>query len=76
MAKNEAQSSGEFEPENKVLENKDIGGIDSEDFYYNGTQLFEDAHFYPSIKDFEGNSEINLNISFGKQANRLFQLFS
>ena len=45
MAENEAWSSGEFELENEVLENEDIGEIDSEDFYYNETQLFEDAHF-------------------------------
>ena len=37
MAENEAWSSGESEPENKVLENEDIGEIDSEDFYYNET---------------------------------------
>ena len=63
MKKNEAWSSGESEPENEVLENEDIGEINSEDFYYNETQLFEDAHFYPSIKDFESSSEINPNIS-------------
>ena len=64
MADNEAWSSGESEPENEVLENEDIGEIDSKDFYYNETQLFEDAHFYPPIKYFEGSSEINPNISF------------
>ena len=64
MAKNEAWSSGKSETENEVLENEDIGEIDSEDFYYNETQLFGDAHFYPSIKDFEDSSEINPNISF------------
>ena len=64
MAENEAWSSGESEPEIEVLENEDIGEIDSEDFYYNETQLFKDAHFYPSIKDFEGNSKINPNIPF------------
>ena len=35
MAENEAWSSGESE-----LENEDIREIDSEDFYYNETQLF------------------------------------
>ena len=40
MAENEAWRSRESEPENE-----DIGEIDSEDFYYNETQLFEDAHF-------------------------------
>ena len=64
IAENKAWSSGESEPENEVLENEDIGEIDLEDFYYNEIQLFEDAHFYPSIKDFEGSSEINPNISF------------
>ena len=64
MAENEAWSSGESEPENKVLENEEIDEIDSEEFYFNETQLFEDAHFYPSIKDFEGSSKINPNISF------------
>ena len=64
MAENEAWSSGESEPENEVLENKDIGEIDSEVFYNNATQLFENTHFCPSIKDFEGSSEINPNISF------------
>ena len=64
VAENEAWSRGESEPENEVLENEDIGEIDSEDFYYNETQLSEDADFYPSIKDFEGSSEINPNISF------------
>ena len=59
MAENKAWSSGESEPENE-----DIGEINSEDFYYNEAQLFEDTHFYPSIKDFEGSSEINPNISF------------
>ena len=64
MAENEAGSSGESEPENEVLENEDIGEIDSEDFHYNKTQLFEDANFYPSIKDIEGSSEIKPNIPF------------
>ena len=64
MAGNEAGSSGESKPENEALENEDIGEIDSEGFHYNETQLFEDAHFYPSIKDFEGSSEINPYISF------------
>ena len=59
MAENEAWSSGESEPENE-----DIGEIDVEDFYYNKTQLFGGVHFYPSIKDFEGSSEINPYISF------------
>ena len=66
MAKTEAWSSGESKPENEVLENEDIGEINSEDFYYNETQLFEDAHFYQSIKDFEGSSEINPNNSFSR----------
>ena len=64
MAENEAWSSGESELKTEVLGNEDIGEIDSEDSYYNETQLFEDAHFHPSIKDFEGSSEINSNISF------------
>ena len=59
MAENEAWCSGESEPENE-----DIGEIDVEDFYYNKTQLFGGVHFYPSIKDFEGSSEINPYISF------------
>ena len=76
MAENEAWSSGESEPENKVLENEDIGEIDSEDFYYNETQLFDDGHFYPSIKDFEGCSEINPNTSFsGNMPNDHFNYF-
>ena len=45
MAENKVLSSGVSEPENEVLENEDIGEIDSKDFYYNETQLFEDAHF-------------------------------
>ena len=49
MAENEAWSSGESVPENEVLENDDIGEIDSKDFYYNETQLFEDAHFYENL---------------------------
>ena len=64
MAENETWSSGESEPGNEALENEDIDEIDSGDFYYNKTQLFEDAHFYPSIKDLEGSSEINPNNSF------------
>lgn len=64
MAENGAWSSGESEPENEILENEDIGEIELEDFYYNEPQLFDDAHFYPSIKDFEGSSEINPDISF------------
>ena len=28
--------------------------------------MFEDAHFYTSIKDFEGSSEVNPNISFSR----------
>lgn len=46
------------------MENEDISEIYLEDFYNSATQLFEDAHFYPSIKDFEGTSEINPNIDF------------
>ena len=64
IAEIDAWSSGESEPENEVLENEDIGEIDLEDFYYNETQLFEDAHLYPSITDFKVSSEINRNISF------------
>ena len=64
MAENEAWSSGESEPENEVLENEGMGEIDSEDFYFTKTQLFEEAHFHPSIKDFERCSKINPNISF------------
>ena len=59
MAENTAWSSGE-----SGTENEDMGEIDSEDFYYNETQLCEDAHFYSSTKDFEGSSEINPNFSF------------
>ena len=47
IAQNKASSSGESEPENE-----DIGGIDSEDFYHDETQLFEDVLFYPSIKKY------------------------
>ena len=67
IAENEAWSSGESEPENE-----DIDEIDSGDFYYNETQLFEDAHFYLSIKDFEGSSKINRNISFSGYCSSLF----
>ena len=52
MAENGTWSSGEYKPENEVLENEDIGEINSEDFCYNETQLFEDAYFCSSIKDF------------------------
>ena len=64
IAENEAWSSVKSETENEVLENKEISEIDSEEIYYNETQLYEDAYFHPSIKDFEGSSEINTNITF------------
>ena len=57
MAENEAWSSVESEPENKLLEN-----------------LFEDAHFYLSIKDFKGSFGINPNISFA--GNRTIDFFN
>ena len=74
VAENEVRSSGKSEPQNEVLENEDFGEIVSEDFYYNETQLFEDAHFYPSMKNFEGSSEINPNTSFS--GNRLIDYFN
>ena len=74
MPENEAWCSGESEPENEVLKNEDIGEIDSEYFYYNGTQSFKDAQFYPLIKDFEGSSEINPNITFSE--NRPIDFFN
>jgi len=63
MAENEVWSSGESEPEVRDSENEEIGNIDLGDDDYDGSQIFEDAYFYPSIKDFEGSSEINPNIS-------------
>ena len=67
-AGNEVWSSGVSEPENEVLENEEIGEIESEDFYYNETQLFEDAHFYPSIKGFQGYSKY-IRISLFREKN-------
>jgi len=59
MAENEAWSSGESEPEIRDSENEEIGDIDLGDDNYDGSQIFEDVYFYPSIKDFESSSEIN-----------------
>ncbi|XP_071580675.1 piggyBac transposable element-derived protein 4-like [Temnothorax nylanderi] len=62
MTENEAWSSGESEPEVQDSDNEEIDDIDLGD-KYDGSQIFEDTYFYPSIKDFEGSSEINSNIS-------------
>ncbi|XP_028044838.1 piggyBac transposable element-derived protein 4-like [Monomorium pharaonis] len=61
MVKNEVWSSGESEPQEQDSVNQEFDDIDLEDVDYNGTQIFEDAIFYPSIKDFEGSCEINPN---------------
>lgn len=66
MANTESWSSGESEPEIQDSENVEIDYVDLEDCDYNGTQIFEDPHFYPSIKDFEGSSEINVDISISE----------
>lgn len=63
MAANETWSSGESEPEVSDATDEEIDYIDVGDDDYDGTQIFEDACFYPSIKDFVGSSEINPNIS-------------
>ena len=43
---------------------------------YNETQIFENAYFYPLIKDFQGTSEINPNISIsGSKPINYFEYF-
>ncbi|XP_032690081.1 piggyBac transposable element-derived protein 4-like [Odontomachus brunneus] len=62
MNENNTWSSGESEPEEQDLENENTDIIISENDY-DGSEFFEDADFYPSIKNFNGNSRINPNIS-------------
>lgn len=62
MAEIDGWSSGESEPEvEENVENEEIDDINFED-NYDESEIFHDAYFYPSIKDFEGSSKINPNI--------------
>ncbi|KAL1487691.1 hypothetical protein ABEB36_005648 [Hypothenemus hampei] len=63
MAENNGISSGESEPEEvEDLESEENIDFDIENVY-EGREIFEDSNFHPSIKNFEGNSEINPDIS-------------
>ena len=64
MAKSGAWSNSKSEAENEILENEEIRENELEDFYYNELQLFDNVHYYPAIKDFEGSSKINPDRSF------------
>lgn len=62
MAEIGGWSSGESEPEiEENVENEEIDDIDFED-NYDENEIFHDAYFYLSTKDFEGSSKINPNI--------------
>ena len=76
MADIEAWSSGESEPEIQDLENEEIHEVDLVENDYDETQIFENAYFYPPIKDFQGTSEINPNISIsGNKPINYFEYF-
>lgn len=63
MADDEAWTSGESEPEERDPDDEETYGIDLEDVEYVKDQIYEDSWFFPSIKDFNGTSEINQNIN-------------
>ncbi|XP_020294562.1 piggyBac transposable element-derived protein 2-like [Pseudomyrmex gracilis] len=66
MADDEAWTSGESEPEERDSDDEETYDIDFEDLEnveYVEDQIYEDSWFFPSIKDFNGTSEINQNIN-------------
>lgn len=64
MAANLAWSSGESEPEEQISDEENDQNSDGglQDDEYDNTEIYKDAYFYPSVKDFVGVSEINQNI--------------
>ncbi|XP_020297526.1 piggyBac transposable element-derived protein 2-like [Pseudomyrmex gracilis] len=66
MADDKAWTSGESKPEKRDPDDEETYGIDLEDLEdveYVEDQIYEDSWFFPSIKDFNGTSEINQNIN-------------